>query len=187
MDIRVSPAGELRWGDHGCRCALGWGGVRADKREGDGVTPAGRFLLRRVLYRPDRVPAPITQLPVAALTPDDGWCDDPADPQYNRQVRLPYPGRHEEMWRADSLYDVVVILGHNDAPVVPGRGSAIFMHVAAADYRATQGCVALARQDLLDVLADALPGTVIEIGASADQARDDAGGRSPKIAVPTRT
>jgi L,D-peptidoglycan transpeptidase YkuD (ErfK/YbiS/YcfS/YnhG family) len=184
LNIRVTAAGELWWGNHSCRCALGWGGLRVDKREGDGATPVGRFPLRRVLYRPDRLPAPKTRLPVAALTPHDGWCDDPADLQYNRPVRLPYGGRHEEMWRADSLYDVVVILGHNDAPVVPGQGSAIFMHIASADYRPTQGCVALARQDLLDVLADAQPGTVIEI-MPADQA-GDARGRSPKIAVPTR-
>ena len=138
-----------------------------DKREGDGATPAGRFPLRRVLYRPDRLSTPATPLPVAPLTPEDGWCDDPADPQYNRPVRLPYAGRHEELWRADTLYDVIVVVGHNDAPVIAGMGSAIFMHVASADYRPTQGCVALARQDLLDILAGAGPDTALEIAAAA--------------------
>jgi L,D-peptidoglycan transpeptidase YkuD (ErfK/YbiS/YcfS/YnhG family) len=141
--------------------------VRVDKREGDGATPVGRFPLRRVLYRPDRLSAPITRLPVAALAPDDGWCDDPADPQYNKPVRLPYAARHEELWRADALYDVIVVIGHNDAPVVAGMGSAIFMHLAGADYRPTQGCVALARQDLLDVLTGAGPDTILEIAAAA--------------------
>ena len=141
--------------------------MRVDKREGDGATPVGRFPLRRVLYRPDRLSAPITRLPVAPLAPDDGWCDDPADAQYNRPVRLPYAARHEELWRTDALYDVIVVIGHNDAPVVAGMGSAIFMHLASADYRPTQGCVALARQDLLDVLAGVGTDTVLEIAPAA--------------------
>jgi L,D-peptidoglycan transpeptidase YkuD (ErfK/YbiS/YcfS/YnhG family) len=165
--IRVSATGELRWEGRAYRCALGRSGVRVDKREGDGATPAGRFPLRRVLYRPDRLSAPTTPLPATPLTPDDGWCDDPADPQYNRPVRLPYAGRHEELWRADALYDVIVVVGHNDAPVIAGMGSAIFMHVASADYRPTEGCVALARQDLLDILAGAGPDTALEIAAAA--------------------
>jgi L,D-peptidoglycan transpeptidase YkuD (ErfK/YbiS/YcfS/YnhG family) len=81
-------------------------------------------------------------------------------------VRLPYAGRHEDLWRADALYDVVVVIGHNDAPVVAGMGSAIFLHLASADYRPTQGCVALARQDLLEVLAGAGPDTLLEIAAA---------------------
>ena len=163
MDIRVNAAGELRWANRTCRCALGHGGVRIDKREGDGATPVGRFPLRRVLYRPDRLSAPTTLLPVAALSPDDGWCDDPADPRYNRPVQLPYAARHEKLWRTDALYDVIVVIGHNDAPVVPGKGSAIFLHLASADYRSTQGCVALARQDLLDVLTGVGSKDVLEI------------------------
>jgi L,D-peptidoglycan transpeptidase YkuD (ErfK/YbiS/YcfS/YnhG family) len=167
LNIRVSATGELRWDDRTYRCALGRGGVHIDKREGDGVTPVGRFPLRRVLYRPDRLSAPVTRLPVAPLAPDDGWCDDPVDAQYNRPVRLPYAARHEELWRADALYDVIVVIGHNDAPVVAGMGSAIFMHLASADYRPTQGCVALARQDLLDVLAGVGADTVLEIASAA--------------------
>lgn len=167
MNIRVSATGELQWESRTYRCALGRGGVHGDKREGDGVTPVGRFPLRRVLYRPDRVPAPTTRLPVAQLAPDDGWCDDPADRLYNRPVRLPYAARHEELWRSDTLYDVIVVIGHNDAPVVAGMGSAIFMHLANAGYRPTQGCVALARQDLLDIIAGVGPDTVLEIAAAA--------------------
>jgi L,D-peptidoglycan transpeptidase YkuD (ErfK/YbiS/YcfS/YnhG family) len=167
LDIRVSASGELQWANRTYRCAVGRGGVRINKQEGDGTTPVGRFPLRRVLYRPDRLSAPGTRLPVAPLAPADGWWDDPADPQYNRPVRLPYAARHEELWRADALYDVVVVIGHNDAPVVAGLGSAVFMHLASADYRPTQGCVALARQDLLDVLAGVGPDTVMEIAAVA--------------------
>ena len=155
-----APARELR-------CALGPSGVlpAADKREGDGATPAGRWPMRRVLYRPDRGPAPRTRLPAAPIAPDDGWCDAPGDPAYNRPVTLPYPASAERLWREDGLYDVVVVLGHNDDPPVPGMGSAVFLHCARPDYAPTQGCVALSRSDLEAVLALAGPGSAIEVEA----------------------
>ncbi|HUI18204.1 MAG TPA: L,D-transpeptidase family protein [Alphaproteobacteria bacterium] len=155
MDILVTPAGRLSWNGRSSRCALGPSGIRADKREGDGATPAGAFPLRRVLYRADRLAPPPTRLAVAALAENDAWCDDPKDPRYNQQLRLPYPASHEHLWRGDHLYDVIVVLGYNDAPVVPGRGSAIFLHVARPDYGPTAGCVALALADLLALLAAA--------------------------------
>lgn len=163
MDIIVTPiAGEasrgtLRYRSFAFPCVLGRGGVSADKREGDGATPVGRFALKRVLYRSDRLIPPVTRLPIAPIGRDDGWCDAPDDPLYNRPVTLPYAAGAEHMWRDDALYDVVVVLGHNDDPVVPGAGSAIFMHVAPPDGAPTAGCVALAREDLLTLLR-ALPG-----------------------------
>ncbi|HET8996416.1 MAG TPA: L,D-transpeptidase family protein [Acetobacteraceae bacterium] len=135
------------------RVALGRGGVRQDKQEGDGATPAGLLPLRRVLYRADRLPPPDCTVPVEPIAETDGWCDDPGARDYNRQVRLPHDARHEELWRRDGLYDVVGVLGWNDAPVVRGRGSAIFLHVARPDYGPTEGCVALALPDLRRVLA----------------------------------
>jgi len=136
-------------------CVLGRSGARTGKHEGDGATPIGRFALRRLLYRADRLAAPTTKLPVSTIARDDGWCDDPADPRYNMQVKLPYAASHEEMWRADGLYDLVVIIGYNDDPVSAGQGSAIFMHVRAPDGAPTAGCVALDKADLLKVLANA--------------------------------
>lgn len=167
MDMLVSANGRLRWAGRTYRCGLGRGGVRRDKREGDGATPAGRFPLRRVLYRPDRLAAPATGLPTMALTPQDGWCDDPGDAAYNRPVRLPYPARHELMWREDGLYDIVVVIGHNDDPVAPGMGSAVFLHVARDDYGPTEGCVALALDDLRAVLTEAAPGVQLQIETPA--------------------
>jgi L,D-peptidoglycan transpeptidase YkuD (ErfK/YbiS/YcfS/YnhG family) len=160
----VTPRGRLIWRGRYFRCAVGRGGVSAAKREGDGATPLARLALRRVFYRPDifRRP-PETRLPVQALRWADGWCDDPADPNYNRLVVRPYPGRHEVLWREDRLYDLVVVLGWNDAPVVPGKGSAIFMHVASPNYSPTEGCVALALADLLDLLRDCDPSTVLAL------------------------
>ena len=153
-----------RFGEAVYRCALGPGGCRRDKREGDGATPIGSWPMRRVLYRPDRMAAPVTALPVAPLDPADGWCDDPGDALYNRPVTLPYGASHEALWREDEIYDVIVILGHNDDPPVPGAGSAIFLHIARPDYSPTQGCVALARGDLLAVLGGAQPGTAVVVG-----------------------
>lgn len=163
--LDVTPDGRLTAGGRRWRCALGRGGVRTDKREGDGATPAGRFPLRRVLYRADRLAAPETALPRAAIAGDDGWCDDPADPAYNRPVKRPYAASHERMWREDALYDVVVVLGHNDDPPVPGLGSAVFLHVARADYGPTEGCVAMARDDLLDLLSRCGSDTVLTVSA----------------------
>lgn len=158
MDLIVSASGEARWGGWRVRCALGRGGLTRKKREGDGATPVGAWPMRRLLYRADRLSHPDTRLPVSAIGPEDGWCDDPADPAYNRPVALPYPGRHERLWREDGLYDLLVLLGHNDDPVVPGLGSAIFLHVAGPDFGPTEGCVALARPDLERVLAETGPG-----------------------------
>ena len=126
----------------------GRGGIRRDKTEGDGATPVGSFALRRLLYRPDRVTPPQCDLETDAIGPEDGWCDDPAHADYNRQIALPHPASHERLWRDDALYDLLVVLGHNDSPAQPGHGSAIFLHVARSDYGPTEGCVALARSDL---------------------------------------
>jgi L,D-peptidoglycan transpeptidase YkuD (ErfK/YbiS/YcfS/YnhG family) len=150
---QVSGDGLLRFRGATYRAALGRGGIRAGKQEGDGATPAAAMALRRVLYRADRLDRPRAAVPVEPTAPDDGWCDDVSDAAYNRRVRLPYPGRHEELWRRDELYDVVGLLAWNDEPVLRGRGSAIFLHVARPDYAPTEGCVALARRDLLTLLA----------------------------------
>jgi L,D-peptidoglycan transpeptidase YkuD (ErfK/YbiS/YcfS/YnhG family) len=163
MDIDVFPDGRLVCGDLAFRCALGATGVTRNKREGDKATPAGRFPLRRVLYRADRVAPPAIALPADPIGPQDGWCDAPADPQYNRPVSLPYPASHERLWREDHVYDIVVILGYNDAPPVAGKGSAIFMHVARPGYAPTEGCVALALPDLETVLTRCGPGDSIRI------------------------
>lgn len=138
------------------RCAIGANGVTDTKREGDQCTPLGDWRLRRVFYRPDRLDAPRTAQPLLALKASLGWCDDPKDPKhYNRLITLPYEGSHETLWRDDGLYDIVVELGYNDDPPVPGLGSAIFMHVARPDYAPTQGCVAL-RMDNLRVILERL-------------------------------
>ena len=152
MEAVVHPDGRLLFAGRQMRAALGRGGVRIHKEEGDGATPAGVLPLRRVLYRADRVPIPRTAVPREPIAAEDGWCDDPANAAYNRQVRLPHDAHCEELWRSDPLYDIVGVLGWNDSPVERRRGSAIFLHAARPDYAPTEGCVALALADLQALL-----------------------------------
>lgn len=157
MDIFVDSRGVLAWTDpdgvsRQAHCALGRGGIAEKAGEGDGVTPIGRFPLRSVMVRTDRVALPETLLPVLKISENDGWCDDPASPDYNKRIGLPHAAGHEKLWRDDALYDVIVEVGYNDDPVEAGRGSAIFVHVARADFGPTEGCVALALDDLLELL-----------------------------------
>ena len=164
--FRARADGHIAWNGHQVRCALGSAGViaAADKREGDHKSPVGVWPLREVRYRPDVYPhGPVTTLPLCATAQDDGWCDAPGDVAYNRPVKLPYPASAERMWRDDDVYDLVVVLGHNEDPPVPGLGSAIFLHLARDGYPGTEGCVALARKDVEALLAVAQPGDAVEI------------------------
>jgi L,D-peptidoglycan transpeptidase YkuD (ErfK/YbiS/YcfS/YnhG family) len=141
---------------HVFRAALGRTGVRREKREGDGATPAGPLPLRRVLYRADRVGALRCAVPTEPIAPHDGWCDDVNHADYNRMIQGPHEGHYEQLWRQDAIYDVIGVLGWNDAPVRRGCGSAIFLHLAHPDFRPTAGCIALALADLQQVLAAGL-------------------------------
>jgi L,D-peptidoglycan transpeptidase YkuD (ErfK/YbiS/YcfS/YnhG family) len=162
IDLSYS-AGRLSWPGGAAAAACGRGGVRSDKREGDGASPEGRFALLPGFYRADRIALPPTHLPMTALRPNDGWVDDPADPGYNRLVSLPYPAHHEDMWRVDGLYDLVVPIGYNTDLPLPGRGSAIFLHVARSDFAATEGCIAVAHETLAGLLGLLGPGSTITI------------------------
>lgn len=161
--IVVTEQGVLNWRGKSYSCALGRSGLTSDKAEGDGATPRGRFTLRRAFHRPDRCARPRTALPVEALGRHDGWCDASGDPKYNRRVRLPYPASCEALWRDDGLYDLIVVIGHNDNPVCAGAGSAIFLHVAAPGLAPTEGCIAVPLPDLIEILANCGPSTQIII------------------------
>ena len=160
-DLLVTAPDTAWWEGKRLRCAIGAGGFSTDKYEGDGATPVGAWPMRRLLWRADRLPRPPTGLPAAPIARADGWCDDPLETRYNKPVPLPFAGSHERLWRRDRVYDLVVVLGYNDDPPRPGRGSAIFLHVARRDFRPTEGCVALRRADLLEVLAGATSGSSV--------------------------
>jgi L,D-peptidoglycan transpeptidase YkuD (ErfK/YbiS/YcfS/YnhG family) len=168
MHAIVAGDGFLRIGKLQWRCCLGEAGMRLHKQEGDHASPVGLLPLRRVLYRADRGPAPDTTVPVEPIGRNDGWCDDPTDRAYNRPVHLPYLARHEALWRDDAVYDIVGVLGWNDAPVQRGQGSAIFLHVARPDYAPTEGCVALALPDLRAALAAGLSAVLIGQAGARD-------------------
>lgn len=153
MDLVISGNGAAVAGDKTYKCAIGRSGIRREKREGDGATPAGTYRLVEIFYRPDRVAHPQSVLNATALTECDGWCDDSHHPDYNTRIVLPHPARCENLWRADSLYDLVVTTDHNTAPIVPGAGSAIFVHVASSDWMPTEGCVAFDLKSLEAILS----------------------------------
>ena len=165
MRILVEPDGFMVCEGQRLKCALGRGGIRADKREGDGATPVGEFALGRIFYRADRTAPPDSILPITATTPAMGWCDDPNHEDYNCLITLPHPAHHERMWRDDGQYDVVVEILYNCAPVRPGLGSAIFLHVAKPDYGPTQGCIALKLEDILGLLRNYNEGDVLSVSA----------------------
>ncbi len=144
-------------------CALGRSGTTRQKCEGDGRTVLGKFGLIQAFYRQDRMRRPNTLLPLTPLRPHDGWCDAPNDRRYNHKVLLPYQTSHETMWREDGLYDIVVDLAINRRPVVKGRGSALFLHMARPNYEPTAGCIAVAPRHMARLLALIGPKTKIEI------------------------
>ena len=149
---------------HGVRrVALGRSGTAALKKEADGATPIGRFPVRQVLYRADRLPRPRTRFPVQAIRAGEGWCEDPAHRNYNKLVKLSGRVEADSLHRADHVYDLVFVLGYNDRPRVRGRGSAIFVHLARQGYAPTAGCIALSRHDLSMLLAQLRRGSAIVV------------------------
>jgi L,D-peptidoglycan transpeptidase YkuD (ErfK/YbiS/YcfS/YnhG family) len=144
--------------------ALGSGGIRADKREGDGGTPKGTFRPRHLWWRADRHPRPATFLAVRAIGPEDAWCEDPSDRHYNQPVRLDSKQGGDRLQRDDHLYDFIIEIDHNTHPRIAGRGSAVFLHLARQDFSPTAGCVSMTRSAMLRLLKRLGPETRIVIG-----------------------
>ena len=151
-------------GRHVIPVVLGRSGIAANKREGDGATPRGRFRLIRLWWRADRLPRPRTLMPVRRIDPALAWCEDPVDRRYNRPFRRSANEPGDRLWRDDHLYDLVIEISHNTRPRVAGRGSAVFIHVARPDRGPTAGCVALDVGELRRLLGRLGPRTWIEIG-----------------------
>lgn len=157
MDIYVDNSATLTWTDvldtvHTVPCALGFGGIAVKQIEGDGITPVGDFALLNVMVRSDRQALPKTKLSVSTINNCDGWCDDPTSSDYNCLVKLPYSGSHEKLFRSDGLYDIIIDIDYNRKAPITGKGSAIFIHIAQPTYRPTKGCVAIALDDIIELL-----------------------------------
>jgi L,D-peptidoglycan transpeptidase YkuD (ErfK/YbiS/YcfS/YnhG family) len=143
--------------------ALGRSGIKANKREGDGATPRGRFRLVRLWWRADRGPPPRTLLPIRRIAANDAWCEDPSHRSYNRPVRRSANAPGDRLRRADHLYDYIIEIDHNTLPRVARLGSAVFIHLARSGFLPTAGCVALSPGRLKSLLARCSPRTRIII------------------------
>jgi L,D-peptidoglycan transpeptidase YkuD (ErfK/YbiS/YcfS/YnhG family) len=165
MENIVVRTDKLLWKGKEYKVALGKGGIVSDKKEGDGATPNGCFPIREIFYREDRISKPKTATTIRSLSDNDGWSDDVSKPEYNQLVKLPYDGSHEKLWREDEVYDIIVVLGYNDSPPVQGKGSAIFMHIARPTYSPTLGCIALKREDLIEVIESIPPNVSVCVEA----------------------
>jgi L,D-peptidoglycan transpeptidase YkuD (ErfK/YbiS/YcfS/YnhG family) len=167
LRLRTSPGnrrqGWLSAGGRYTKVALGRSGIRANKREGDGTTPAGRYRLVRLWWRKDRLPRPRTLLPVRPIRVSDGWCEDPSDRRYNRAIRISPDRPADRLWRGDALYDLIIEIDHNQRPRISGRGSAVFVHVARADLSSTAGCVSLPIKALRRLIARLGPKSTLTI------------------------
>jgi L,D-peptidoglycan transpeptidase YkuD (ErfK/YbiS/YcfS/YnhG family) len=144
--------------------ALGRGGIRANKREGDGGTPKGTFRPRQLWWRADRHPRPRTFLPVRPIRPEDAWCEDPQSRHYNQPLRLERGRGGDRLTRDDHLYDFIIEIDHNSSPRIAGRGSAVFLHLARDNFGPTAGCVAMTKSAMLCLLRRLGPETRIVIG-----------------------
>src|SRR4051812_5235409 len=156
--------GWLMAGGQALPVALGRGGIRANKREGDGGTPKGTFRPRQVWWRADRHPRPSTFLPVRAIAPEDAWCEDVSSLHYNQPVRLASNQGGDRLLRDDHLYDFIIEIDHNTHPRIAGRGSAVFLHLAREDFSPTAGCVSMTKGAMLRLLKRLGPQTRIVIG-----------------------
>lgn len=141
-----------------CPVSHGLNGYTVDKNEGDMCTPVGEYVFEELYYRPDRMARPLTHLPVYAITPNMGWCDDPTSRAYNQRVQFPHSYRCEKLYREDHLYDLVMVISHNRCPPVRGKGSAVFFHLWRAPLRPTTGCIAMAQESLLSLCREVHPG-----------------------------
>ena len=144
-------------------CSTGKAGISDRKKEGDFSTPSGTFPLRWVFYRPDRLNRPKTALHVKRLSKNHGWCDDSKHKDYNKAILIPHDSSHEQLWRTDHIYDIIVVLGYNFEPIISGKGSAIFLHLATPTYSPTRGCIAIKLKDMLEILKDCTAKTSISV------------------------
>ena len=143
----------LSFNDTSYTCAIGKNGMTGTKKEGDGCTPLGKYSLGVVYFRKDKVILPRLELPTVVINKNLGWCDDVNSCEYNKAINFPFNYSAEKFYRNDDIYDIICVIEHNSNPVIKGRGSAIFIHVARDDYSGTEGCIALCKDDLISILS----------------------------------
>jgi L,D-peptidoglycan transpeptidase YkuD (ErfK/YbiS/YcfS/YnhG family) len=161
--IIVKESGYLSFKNLKFRCALGKAGIGKKNKEGDSITPKGIFKLVKVFYRADKIKNLKTSLKKIKIKKNMGWCDDPKSKYYNKQITLPSNFRYEKLYRRDRIYDLVVVLNYNLNPIIQNKGSAIFIHVAKKTFKKTEGCIALNKENLINLLSTIRKNTKIKI------------------------
>jgi L,D-peptidoglycan transpeptidase YkuD (ErfK/YbiS/YcfS/YnhG family) len=162
--IIVKKSGYLNYKNFKFRCALGKNGIKKKVKEGDFITPKGKYKLIKIYYRPDRIKKINSPLKKIKIKKNMGWCDDVNSKHYNKQIKINDKISHEKLYRKDSLYDILIVLNYNLNPITRGKGSAIFLHVAKKNYSKTQGCIALKKNELLNLVSKIKKNTQIKIG-----------------------
>ena len=147
--IIINKSSYLKYKDHKFKCALGKSGIGYKKIEGDNITPRGSFKIIKIYYRKDRLKKLSSKFTLTKITKNMGWCDDPKSKKYNQLIKLPTKYSHENLYRIDNSYDLILVLNYNMKPIIKNKGSAIFIHVAKKNYKKTAGCIAIKRDDLI--------------------------------------
>ena len=161
--IIIKKSGYLEYKNLKFRCALGKAGIKKKKKEGDNITPKGAFKIIRVYYRRDKIKNITTLVKKKEIKKNIGWCDDPVSNSYNKEIRLPSKFSHEKLYRKDNLYDLILVLNYNINPIIKNKGSAIFIHIAKKKYETTAGCIALKKEDLVELLKNIKKNTKVKI------------------------
>ena len=161
--IIINKSGYLKYKNLKFRCSLGKAGIGIKKKEGDNLTPKGKFKLIQVFYRADRIKKIKTDLPKKTIARNMGWCDDSTSRFYNKQIKLPTNLGHEKLYRNDNLYDLIAVLNYNTDPIIKNKGSAIFIHIAKKNLTKTKGCVAIKKENLIYLLSKIKKNTQIKI------------------------
>ena len=143
----------LIFNNYKAKCSIGKRGIGLKKKEGDLITPKGKYKIKYILYRKDRVKIQ-TKIKKIIITRKMGWCDDPNSKQYNKLIMLPSVYKYEKLYKKENIYDIIIVLNYNMNPIVKNKGSAIFIHVAKKNYKKTEGCVAVKKTHLLKILKD---------------------------------
>jgi len=130
------------------KCSVGKSGIKTTKKEGDGVTPRGIYSIGRLYYRADRLKKPKVKILTKIIKKTMGWCDDPTNKNYNKEIKINNEVKHEKLYRKDSSYDCFIVINYNTKKRIPYMGSAIFIHLTE-NYNKTSGCVALTKKDFL--------------------------------------
>ena len=161
--IIINKYGLLKYKNLKFRCTLGKAGIGKKKKEGDFITPKGKYKIIKVYYRADRIKKIKTNFRLYQIKKNMGWCDDPLSKNYNKLIKLPSKFGHEKLYRKDKLYDLILVLNYNFKPIIKNKGSAIFIHIANKNYKKTKGCIGLKKKDLIFILKDIKKNITVKI------------------------